>query len=84
MAAIAKAPVTTPTVRSDRCGSTNGGRPLGITPTSATVCTTSSPITATTTVGTTTAISAANRASLVRLSRNITARAETPTMDEAG
>ena len=44
----------------------------------------SSPITATTTVGTTTAISVANSASLVRLSRNITASADTPTMADAG
>ena len=83
IAAIAKAPLITPTVRSDSRGSTSGGSPLGIAPTSATVATSVSPITATTTVGTTTAISVANSANLVRLSRNITTNADTPTIADA-
>ena len=79
IAAIAKRAADHPDVRSDRCGSTSGGNPLGIAPTSATVATlVETPSRATTTVGTTTAISDANSASRVRLSRNITASADHP------
>src|SRR6478609_4613855 len=82
IAAIARAPVITPTDRSDRCGRTSGGRPLGIAPTSETVSMSSFPVRTTTTVGTTTATSDANSAKRVRLSPNITISAESPTAAE--
>ena len=83
MAAMANAPLITPAVRSLRCGSTNGGSPLGIAPTSATVSMSFNLTNATTIVGMTTATRDANSAMRVRFSKNMAANAATPTIVEA-
>ena len=79
IAAIASAPVTTPILRSDRCGRASGGRPVGIAPSSLTVATLVLPRIAMTAVGTTTAISDPSSANLVRASPNNTSNALIPT-----
>ena len=81
--AIASAPTTRSNESWSSDGSAGSGRPLGISPMSSTRCTTSFPVTTSTAVGTTSARSAPNPPSVVRVAISNSASAAMPVKADA-